>query len=165
MTHQRSAAAGSNIVAFVFLMIGSIFSLIGGGFAWSSYSVVSVSQRAEGSVIRLVGNVRKGSVAPVAEFFVDGKRHEFQSWLYTSPPQFDVGDKVSVLYDPGDPQRCRIESFVTLWLFPTIFGGIGAVMLVVSSALLGLRWLRAPTLTPSADDVDSTNFLDQRTLE
>ncbi|GDY10914.1 MAG: DUF3592 domain-containing protein [Planctomycetota bacterium] len=165
MTHQQSAASGSKIVAVVFLMIGSIFSLIGGGFAWSSYSVVSVSQRAEGSVIRQVGDGRTGSVAPVVEFFVEGTRHEFQSWLFTSPPQFDVGDKVSVLYDPRDPQRCRIESFVTLWLFPTIFGGIGAVMLVVSGTLLGLRWLRAPTLSPSADDIDSSNFLDQRTLE
>lgn len=161
MPRYSTTATGPRIVAFVFLLIGSIFSLIGAGFAWSSYSVVSVSQRAEGTVIRQIRNGRKSSVAPVVEFFVEGQRYEFQSWLSTSPPQFDVGDKLSVLYDPRDPQRSRIESFVTLWLFPIVFGGIGTVMLVVSGSMLVLRWLQA-TPTPASADNDSSNFLDGR---
>lgn len=159
---RRTSAGGPKVVAVVFSLIGLVFLMIGVGFVCSSYSLLSVAQRTEGTVIRLVGNGRRGSVAPVVEFFLEGNRREFQSWLSTSPPQFGVGEKVTVLYDPNDPQRASIESFVTLWLFSTIFGGIGVVMLVVSGVLFAVFWLRtSPTANVSAD-ADSGNFLDER---
>ena len=139
---------------------------IGAGFGWFSWSLLAVAQRAEGTVVRLVsnqaGNNNRGSVAPVVEFHCEGERHEFQSWLSTSPPQFDVGEKVTVLYDPRDPSHARIESFVTLWLFPVIFGGIGAVMFLVAVVLFGASWFRQPAAARSAES-DSVNFLDERT--
>ncbi|TXT37503.1 MAG: hypothetical protein FD138_645 [Planctomycetota bacterium] len=162
---RRSSAGGPKVVAVVFSLIGSVFLMIGAGFGWSSYSLLAVAQRADGTVIRLVhqgGGKRSGS-APVVEFHLDGNRHEFRSWLSTSPPQFDVGDKVTVLYDPTDPQRARIESFVTLWLFPTIFSGIGVVMLVVSGVLFAVSWLRMSPTASVSTDADSGNFLDERT--
>ena len=92
-----------------------------------------VSQRADGTVIRLVPIQfqadDRAKVAPVVEFHIGDERHEFQSWLSTSPPQFDVGEKVVVLYDAQNPERARIESFVTLWLFPVVFGGIAFLSL------------------------------------
>lgn len=164
---RRSSVVSSKVVALVFLVIGSMFVLVGGGFAMSSWSLLAVAQRTDGTVIRLVHNVQqgrnRGSVAPVVEFHLDGQRHEFQSWLSTSPPQFDVGDKVTVLYDPNDLQRCRIDSFVTLWLFPTIFGGLGFVAITVSGVILGVGSLRETNRSPPSDVADSANFLDERT--
>ena len=53
---RRSSDAGSKdlFLAIVFGLFGLIFSLVGAGMAWSSWSVVSVAQRAEGTVIRQV---------------------------------------------------------------------------------------------------------------
>jgi hypothetical protein len=46
----------------------------------------------------------------------------------SNPPQHSVGDKISLLYDPKDPQDVRTNSFVSLWLLPTIFAGIGGII-------------------------------------
>ena len=161
MSRTRTSSAAAKVVAVTFLLIGAVFLAIGAGFGWFSWSLLAVAQRAEGTVIRLSPNQaqanNRGKVAPVVEFHIEGERHEFQSWLSTSPPQFDVGEKVTVLYDPRDPQHARIESFVTLWLFPTIFGGIGAAMFLVAIVLFGVSWFRQP---PAGSD--AVNFLDER---
>ena len=169
MTRVRTSnRASAKVVAVTFLLIGSVFMSIGAGFGWFSWSLLAVAQRAEGTVVRLVSNQagenNRGSVAPVVEFHIEGERHEFQSWLSTSPPQFDVGEKVVVLYDAQNPERARIESFVTLWLFPVVFGGIGAVLFLVSIVIIGVSWFLKPgasaLVTPSGSD--SVNFLDER---
>lgn len=166
---RTSSMSAAKVVAVTFLLIGSVFLVIGAGFGWFSWSLLSVAQRAEGTVVRLVSNQAldydHSSVAPVVEFHIEGERHEFRSWLSTSPPQFDVGEKVTVLYDPRDPQHARIESFVTLWLFPVIFGGIGAVMFLVAIVIFGVSWFLKPgdssSVTPAGSN--SVNFLDERT--
>ncbi len=177
---RRSSDAGSKdlFLAIVFGLFGLIFSLVGAGMAWSSWSVVSVAQRAEGTVIRQVRQEQpvgqmeqvgmERSVAPVVEFFVGGERHEFQSGLSTSPPQFDVGDKVTVLYDPQDLAVCRIDSFVTLWLFPAIFGGIGVVLLTIIGILIVTRWFRASASPPTDENANTdgtSSVLDERAGE
>lgn len=160
---RRTPVVGSKVVAVTFSLIGSVFLMVGVGFGWSSCSLLGVAERTEGTVIRLAGNGPRRGTAPVVEFFLDGNRREFQSWLSTSPPQFNVGDKVTVLYDPNDPQRASIESFVTLWLFPTIFGGIGAVMLVAAGVIFAVSWLRTSPASNVPADADAGNFLDERT--
>lgn len=136
-SHRRSSAF---IVALVFLVISLPFSGIGLWFGLSSWSLLSVAKQADGQVIRMVQNHR-GSVAPVVEFQIDGERHEFQTWLSTSPPRFSVGDKVTVMYDPRNSKSVSIASFVDLWLFPLIFGGIGVVMMTVAVAIVVTKWL------------------------
>lgn len=168
--HHRTKAASTRVVGIVFVIIGTIFLLVGLGFAWSSWSLLSVAERTEGTVIRMVGqqhrarNQNRGGAAPVVEFHVAGERHEFHSMLSTSPPQFQVGEKVTILYNPKDPRDAGIDSFVTLWLFPTIFGGIGAVMLTVAAVIGVTTWVRnsKPRNMPTSDASDSGNFLDER---
>ena len=46
----------------------------------------------------------------------------------SNPPEYSVGDKISLLYDPHDPQDVRTNSFAGLWLLPTIFAGVGGVI-------------------------------------
>lgn len=168
--HLRSKAASAKVVGIVFAIIGTIFSAVGFGFAWSSWSLLSVAERTEGTVIRMVARQRgahnrnRGGAAPVVEFHVAGERHEYHSKLSTSPPQFSVGEKVTILYDPKNPRDAGIDSFVTLWLFPTVFGGIGAVMLTVAAVIGITSWMRnsSATHSPSSNNSDSGNYLDER---
>lgn len=168
---RRFSPTAARSVTITVSAIGLVVLAVGVGFAWSSISLLSVAHRIEGRVIRLNHNFdpgphqHRGSMAPVVEFQLNGQRHEFQSWLFTSPPQFTVGDKVTVLYDPNDPGRAGIESFVTMWLFPTIFGGIGAVVSLVAIGLWIFAWPRQAVdpLASASSESDSGNLLDERT--
>jgi len=49
-----------------------------------------------------------------------------------SPPAYERGDEVSVLYAEHDPEEnVMIDAGWWNWLFPGIFGGIGLLMCLV----------------------------------
>jgi hypothetical protein len=62
----------------------------------------------------------------------------FRSSISTAPAAYSVGDKVVVLYQPGDPSQAQIDSFVGRWLFAVIFTAVG-----VSSVAVGILCLLA----------------------
>ena len=45
----------------------------------------------------------------------------------TRPPSYRAGERVQVLYDPGNPARFSINSFWSLWFVPILFGSMGVV--------------------------------------
>jgi hypothetical protein len=47
-----------------------------------------------------------------------------------------VGERVSVLYPPGNPQDARIDSFVEMYLAPLICGGIGLPFFAVGAGFI-----------------------------
>ena len=70
-----------------------------------------------------------------------GNPVEFTGSVGSSPPAFDVGEPVAVLYDPAEPEEARIDSFFQLWFAALILGGIGLVFASIggSGALAALR--------------------------
>lgn len=70
---------------------------------------------------------------PVVEFTaIDGKRRSVQLSEGTFPPAYEVGDEVTVLYDPEHPLDARIKSFgssALMWILPGITGTLGIVFL------------------------------------
>lgn len=50
----------------------------------------------------------------------------------TSPPPV-AGTPVKVLYNPAQPNRARIDSFVQRWLLGAVFASIGIVFLAAGS--------------------------------
>lgn len=51
-----------------------------------------------------------------------------------------VGEKVVVLYPPGNPGAARIRAFQTLWFFPAFFGVFGLVWSTVGAVgLVAIR--------------------------
>jgi hypothetical protein len=66
---------------------------------------------------------------PVVDFTSeDGRRHAVQMSEGSSPPSHEVGDVVTVLYDPVNPSDARIKSFMgsmIMWILPGITGIIG----------------------------------------
>jgi hypothetical protein len=83
------------------------------------------------------GLVRNDAVyAPVFEFqSADGKVHRVEGDA-SNPPRHQVGDEVSLLYDPAAPEGARLESFSGLWLFAALFGIGGGVVLAVALVIL-----------------------------
>jgi hypothetical protein len=59
-----------------------------------------------------------------------GQDHTLYSSSGSYPPAYEVGERVSVLYDPANPKEAKINSFSNLWLWPLILGIMGGLDLL-----------------------------------
>lgn len=70
---------------------------------------------------------------PVVEFTAnDGKRRTVQLSEGSFPPAYEIGDEVTVLYEPDLPLDARIKSFgssALMWILPGITGILGIAFL------------------------------------
>jgi hypothetical protein len=76
-----------------------------------------------------------------------GEPVEFTSSVGSNPAGFDIGEHVTILYDPSDPQGARIDSFVQLWFVPIMVGVFGLVFATAGGvvSIVFLRWSRRPS--------------------
>lgn len=59
--------------------------------------------------------------SPVIEFTAsDSQTYTFDSQNSSYPPAYEVGEEVSVLYDPQNPQTAQINKWTERWLMPLI---------------------------------------------
>ena len=65
-----------------------------------------------------------------------GSRFEFKSSVRSSSPDYSRGEKVEVLYKPGNPEQAKIHSFFSLWGGISILGGLGALFFLVGAGLV-----------------------------
>ncbi len=144
------------IVGSIFAPIGLIFLVVGVMIYQGTQSFLSQSKSAEGEVIDLVMGTSNSSGSrssyPVVRFKSDdGQVVTFQGSMGSSPPDFHVGERVTVRYHVENPHDARIESFVQLWLLPMVFGGLGLIFssigisfwAVVLASSRKKKWLRA----------------------
>lgn len=73
--------------------------------------------------------------APVIEYKVAGRSYTYTSPNSSHPPAYTVGERVTLLYDPADPGRARVDSWWELWLMPALLGGAALVIAVVVNGL------------------------------
>lgn len=132
--------------------------LIGGFVLWNAADLHTGGGRAEGRVVEiresrsvateevtLAGGrevrreVERISHAPVIRFVTrQGREIEFHG-RGGSGKSFAAGDVVDVVYDPANPSRARIVSFVDLWLPAAV---AFAVAVVFGGAVALSRWSR-----------------------
>jgi hypothetical protein len=138
-------AADTARMRTIFLCIfGGIAVLMLGVAAVSSFSVIDQVDRevtAPGSVVDTVVQQEYGDDSafsyPVVAFTDrDGQDHTVKVSEGSSPPEWAVGDAVTVRYDPADPEGARIGSWTSdllQWLLPGITGivGIGFLLAVL----------------------------------
>ncbi len=125
-------------------LLALVFDAVGG---WLLYDALSFqgTANAEGVVDRLewhnsVDNKNRPqrSATTVVHFQADGRTVEIRSRVASSPPPYNVGDKVHVQYPPGQPDQGRIESFRENYLLPVIFlpiGGLATLAAVCTYAI------------------------------
>ncbi|MEV0522294.1 DUF3592 domain-containing protein [Streptomyces sp. NPDC050439] len=135
-------------VTFGAIALGSVFTVLGVALAGMSISFLKDAERAKGTVVALEwrsdssGTSRKNqgndspAAYPVVEYVSsDGIPRTFQSSMGSNPPSYDRGEQVEVLYRADAPEDARINGFVSLWLLPLIFGGIGLVIAGIGTAV------------------------------
>lgn len=74
--------------------------------------------------------------APVVKYDVGGQTYTFTSSNSSSPPSYEVGERVALRYDPADPAWAQIDSWTELWLLPLILGATAVIVAVVVNLLM-----------------------------
>jgi hypothetical protein len=114
-------------ISWLILGLGGLFLVGALALGWGSLRHVLYAERADGEVIEIR---REGDMyAPVLRFRLPGGETREVKDLGSGAPDFAVGDRVTILYMPDDPEDIRIDTFDRLW-FSSIF------VLVFASAWL-----------------------------
>jgi hypothetical protein len=128
-------------ISWMFAIVGA--GLLGGAGYWTS-RVADFERRAacaEGTVVELVRSGSGNTYSPRVRYRTySGAERTYQSSVSSSPPRFAVGDRVDVLFDPGNPADVRIRSFLDLWFGPTLLGGLGSIFGAIGAGMLLVRW-------------------------
>jgi hypothetical protein len=121
------------------------FCLWGAYAAYTSWKLENVGMTTTGIVVRLEeSDSAEGGCcvySPVIEFTVEGQTYSFEGDTASYPPDYAVGEEVSVLYDPNDPDTAQINKWIERWLFPIIIiPAMSVTAIVVNIVLVRAFW-------------------------
>lgn len=122
--------------AFILLPISAVILLgLSIWYTYSSYRFYNSGVEVEASVVRLeeVASADSGtSYSPVFRYTVNEHEYEYESVNSSNPPSHEVGEVVTLLYDPNHPDQARENSFWELWLVPCIMCPASVLMIILS---------------------------------
>jgi len=139
-----------NIILPIFAGVAALMLLIAGIASFNNFAKVNREESAPGRVVELTKRLEYDeedrdrvigeAYYPVVEFVaLDGKRRNVQLSEGSFPPAYEVGDEVTILYEPEHPLDARIKSFgssALMWILPGITGILGIAFL---GAVLAVR--------------------------
>ncbi|RSZ37130.1 MULTISPECIES: DUF3592 domain-containing protein [unclassified Variovorax] len=132
------------ILRLVFGAVGIVLCAVAWLLHHNTTSFIESASRTQGEVVRLLHvesseRNESGTWKPLVRFNApSGEIIEFAPSSSSSPPAYEVGETVDVFFDPRNPQEARLDGFFSLWGGAAITGGLGAVFLLVTAALLFL---------------------------
>ena len=155
--HKKTSANAEKIILGVFTGVAILMLLI--TFVSSANAILKMirEESAQGRVVEVIerreyvneqDRVTQDYYYPVVEFTSkDGRFHSVQMTEGSSSPAHEVGDEVTVLYNPERPLEARVQSFgssALMWVLPGITGILGLAFL---GGVIAVR-----RLMPSAED-------------
>lgn len=156
--HKKTSASAEKLILGIFSGVAVLMLLI--AFVSSASAILKMNREesAPGRVVDIVqrreyvneqDRVVQDYYFPVVEFASsDGRRHSVQLTEGSSAPSHEVGNEVTVLYNPEHPLEARIKSFgssALMWILPGITGILGFSFL---GAVLAVRKLMPSTENP-----------------
>ncbi len=152
---QVKGADVEKIILSAFTAVAALMLLIAGIASVNNILKINREESAPGRVVEMIerrvyvneqDRIVEEYYYPVVEFVArDGKRRSVQLSEGSSSPQYEVGDEVTVRYDPNRPLDARIKSFgssALMWILPGITGMLGVAFL---GAVIAIRKLMPPT--------------------
>ena len=139
MSNRNAKESLGRVFGIGFISIGSLIAIAGLVWLIRTASFVSTAAKAPGQVTameRSQGSHGFSTFHPVFTF-TDGSgiiHTQRSSFGYS----FEVGERVTVLYDAAIPKHSKIESFQTVWLGPLICSGLGMLLGCFASFWLSL---------------------------
>jgi hypothetical protein len=148
---QINGPAVEKIILTVFSGVAALMLLIAGVASISNILKLGREESAAGLIVDVVerrqyvneqDRVVEEYYYPVVEFVAsDGRRRAVQLNEGSSSPQYEVGEDVTVLYEPEHPLNARIKSVgssALMWILPGITGILGGAFL---GAVIAVRKL------------------------
>ncbi len=141
---ERQSAGAPKIIISVFLGVALLMLVIALISTVSTIRALSREANAPGRVVDMTVRQSRDSETqvvneyyyPVVEFDLpDGTRKRVQLSEGSWPPEYEIGQPVTVLYDPAHPLDARIKSLsstLLMWILPGITGIVGIVFLGVT---------------------------------
>lgn len=127
-------------LGIIFGLVGGLLVLIGVFLYIRTRIFIGKAQEVKGTVIEMVYSRNSdgdGGFSPVYQFkTLDGQNIVIHDSLSSNPPRFQVGQEVKVLYDPGNPQKARLNKWMNLYFVPVLLAGIGLIFGGVVFALV-----------------------------
>ena len=140
---QNQGVAIEKIILPIFTGVAILMLLIAGISSVNNIRKVNREESAPGVVTEMKmersyvneeDRVVEEFYYPVVEFTAsDGRRRNIQMSEGSSPPSYEVGDEVTILYEPDHPIDARIQSLsstILMWILPGITGIIGIGFLI-----------------------------------
>ena len=147
--HKKEAAGAEKLILGIFSGVAALMLLIAAISSFSAVSKMSREESAPGRVVDMVAQrqyvneqdrIVQEYYYPVVEFTAsDGRLRSVQMSEGSWPPSHEVGEEVTVRYDPEHPLDARIKSTgsdALMWILPGITGILGLGFLV---AVLAVR--------------------------
>jgi hypothetical protein len=139
---KKTSVQAEKLILGIFSGVAVLMLLIAFGSAVSAILKMSKEENAPGRVVEIVkrreyvneqDRVYQDYYFPVVEFVsADGRRHSVQMSEGSSSPSQEVGDEITVLYNPERPLDARVKSFrssALMWVLPGITGILGLAFL------------------------------------
>lgn len=144
-------------VGCLFFLIGLGMVIAGGWFGWRSYSSLQGKEQATATVINV--QVIEGGPDSSEEYFPTVQFTTAEGNSITSTPrearestafgglvtvnnsddgyetEYEVGDEVTVYYNPANPQEVVLDDFNMLWVAPIVVGGLGLIFAPIGGLL------------------------------
>lgn len=143
---KQAGIPAEKVILWVFSGVAAIMLGIAIISSFGVISKISKEESADGRVVDMVVKVQyttvEGQMDPIAEEYyypvveyhsLDGRFHSVQLAEGSTPASYEIGDEVTVLYDPEHPLDARIQSFgssALMWVLPGITGILGISFLV-----------------------------------
>jgi hypothetical protein len=136
--NKKTSANAEKTILWVFTGVAMLMLLI--AFVSSASAILKMNQEesAQGRVVEIIqrreyvneqDRIVQDYYYPVVEYVsADGRRHTVHMTEGSSAPSHEVGDEVTVLYNPEHPLEARINSFgssALMWILPGITGILG----------------------------------------
>jgi hypothetical protein len=153
--HKKTSAKAEKLILGIFTGVAVLMLLI--AFVSSVNAILKINreERAPGLVVEIIerreyvneqDRVVQDYYFPVVEYTsADGRHHTVHMTEGSAAPQHEVGDEVTVLYNPERPLEARIKSFgsaALIWILPGITGVLGVAFL---GAVMAVRKLMPST--------------------
>jgi len=136
LQHLKQSFSGAPIILFI---IGFIFFGIGGGLTYHQILFRQDAIQVPGEVISLSESCDDEGCAyrPNVRFTtLEGETVFYYSNYGSSPPEYDVGENVTILYKSENPEKAIIAGEGGIFRF--IFMGVGGALIIAGLIIFGI---------------------------
>lgn len=132
----------AKIVGCLLLATAACALFFGAKKAYNTHSTLAGMEKAEGVVTHLESQISHGRRSSGTtyrahyRFKVDGKTYRGKQQSASNPAAYDKGEKLTVLYNPADPQDSYPDRFMDNYLGSVIIGGVGVFLSIFGSVML-----------------------------